>query len=263
MELRVLLAIAVLVLLVRVARVSWRHRRLSVAIWRAVRWHHLIGGAVLLVVVGSTALALVAFVPGADLGLGRLIGTSVNVVFTPLEEGLALAGPPSATGPDWALIVGASGFLAPLALLLPWLAFIEEELFRAGLETASWPEVAPASLVFGAVHLLVLVPIGAAAAIGMAGFAYALAYRRAHREGRADRVPVVALRTYRPTRRSRTAAQAYRRTAVDTPGAVDADTSPELAQATGIFAAAVWHTTFNTMVVVVLWVSLVMSAFGR
>ncbi len=123
--------------------------------------------------------------------------------------------------------------------------------------------VARSSLVFGAVHLLVLVPIGAAAAIGLAGFAYAIAYRRAHRAGRPERTPAVALRTYRPTRRSRAAAESSLRAAADAPGTEVADAPPEVAQAAGVFAAAVWHTTFNTMVVAVLWASLVIAAFGR
>ncbi len=253
-----------LVLLARVARVSWHHRALTVAIWRAVRWGHLVGAALLLALVAGTATLLIATVPGAALGLGDLFGTEANAVFAPLEEGLARAAPAAPTGPDWALLFGASAFLLPLALLLPWLAYVEEELFRAGLEDASWRRVAVASLVFGLVHLVMLVPIGAGVAIGVAGFAYTLAYRHGHRERSPADLPPAALQAFRSTRRSRAAADRVR-AAVSHGGSghgpvTVVDRSPERAQAAGVFTATVWHATFNTLVVLTVWASLVVAA---
>lgn len=263
MALRPVLAVAVLVLLARVARVSWHHRALTVAVWRAVRWRHLVGAALLLALVGGTATLLIATVPGAALGLGDLFGTEANAVFAPLEEGLARAAP-APTGPDWALLLGASAFLLPLALLLPWLAYVEEELFRAGLEDASWRRVAVASLVFGLVHLVMLVPIGAGIAIGIAGFAYTLAYRHGHREASPADLPRAALQAFRSTKRSRAAADRVR--AAENHGGCGpepvtvVDRSPERAQAAGVFTATVWHATFNTLVVLTVWASMVVAA---
>lgn len=273
--LRPLLGLAVLVLLARVARVAWTHRALTLALWRAVRWRHVVGGVGLFAAVAAVATALIVLVPGMDLGLGSLVGTSGNAVFAPLEAGLAFSPPPEA-GPDWALLVGASLFLLPLTALLPWLAYVEEELFRAGLEHAGWGRVASASLGFGLLHLVMLVPLGAGLAIAVAGFAYAVVYRRGYADGDLRTTPVVAYRAFRATKRSAAAAERSRIaptvTAAAATGAAHRvgratsvtairDRTPERRQATGVFRAAVWHTTVNTAVVLAVWASMVWAAF--
>jgi membrane protease YdiL (CAAX protease family) len=257
--LRLAIVAWILVTLARVARVAWRQRPLAFAVWRAVRPRHVVGALGLLTVVAGLAGALIGLVPGMDLGLGRLVGLTSNAVFAPLEEGLARAEPPPETGPDWALILGASAFLLPLLLLLPWLAFVEEEVFRAGLEDAGAGRVALASLVFGLVHLVMLVPVAAALAIGVAGAFYARVYRRGHAQGPA--APPVARRCYRPTRRARRAAAASRAASPGVPGAVVLEgPDPAERQAAGVFAATIWHTTFNSLVVLLVWTSLVLAA---
>ena len=251
--LRTVVAVAILLLLSRAARVAWHQRALLRAVWAAVGWRHVLGSIGLLTAVMTTAGLLLVGVPGMDLGLGRLLGTTGNAIFAPLEQGLELAGPAPVTGPDWLLLIGGTLFLAGLTLLLPWLAFVEEELFRAGLETASWPRVVVASLGFGLLHLVMLVPLAAAIAIGVAGFGYAVVYRRAH--ARARPVPPIARRAYHPTRRALAVVQR--------PGG-DAVTHLDRrdAQASGVFHAAVWHTTVNTLVVVLVWSSLVVAALA-
>jgi hypothetical protein len=259
------LAIAgwVLVALGRASRGAWAHRRLILTIWSRVRPRHVVGGVVLLVAVVTVASGLIAWVPGADLGIGTLLGTSSNAVFTPLEEAVARTGPAPTGGVDWALLVLSTGFLLPLAVLLPWLAFVEEEVFRAGLEDATLVGEVRAALVFGLAHLVMLVPVGAALAVGGCGWFYGRVYRRAHALGDGSDVPSAALRSYRPTSRSRRAAERAR-----TPrgvlvaagvGGIE-DRSPERRQAGAVLASAVWHTTFNTMVVVVVWATLVAAA---
>lgn len=256
MLLRTVVAAVILLLLVRAGRVAWRQRALLRAVWAAIGWRHVVGALGLLSVVLTTAGALLALVPGMDLGLGRLLGTTGNAVFAPLESGLALAGPAPAVGPDWVLLAGGTVFLALLTLLLPWLAYVEEELFRAGLETASWPKVVIASLGFGLLHLIMLVPLAAAVAIGVAGFGYAVVYRRAHAQER--EVPAVARRSYHPTRRALAVVHATE-AAGATPGA---GSGTRDAQAVGVFHAAVWHTTVNTLVVAAVWPSLVATALA-
>ncbi len=253
------LAIAgwILVTLARVARLAWRERALAVTVWRSIGARHVLGAIGLLAVVGAVATSLLALVPGMDLGLGRLVGLTTNAVFAPVEEGLSRAGPPPASGPDWPMILGVSAFLLPLLFLLPWLAFVEEEVFRAGLEGAGALRVAVASLVFGLVHLVMLVPLAAALAVGVAGAFYARVYRRAHTAG--QRAPEVARLVFRPTRRARRAAAGARRWV----GPEDAvDREPEERQAAGVFAATVWHTAFNTVVVLLVWASVVVSGFA-
>ena len=257
--LRLAIAAWILVTLARVARVAWRQRGLAVAVWRGIRPRHVLGGLALLAGVGSVAGVLVALVPGMDLGLGRLVGLTSNAVFAPLEEGLAHAGPAPETGPDWPLALGATAFLLPLLLLLPWLAFVEEEIFRAGLEDARLGRVAAASLVFGLVHLVMLVPIGAALAIGVAGGFYAGVYRRGHAAARP--APGVVHANYRPTRRARrAAARAHLPSPAMPLGVVTTDPAPEHRQVAGVYAATVWHATFNSLVVLLVWLSLLMAA---
>lgn len=259
------LAIAgwILVTLGRASRGAWAHRRLIVTIWSHVRPLHLVGGAGLVVAVVAAASAMIALVPGLDLGLGTLVGTTSNAVFTPLEEAVARTAPPDAGHVDWALLLLATAFLLPLVVLLPWLAFVEEEVFRAGLEDASaWVELR-AALVFGLAHLVMLVPIGAALAVGGCGYVYGRVYRRAHARSDGTDVPGAVLRSYRPTRRAQRAADRAR-----TPHGVLVaagvggleDRSPERRQADAVLASTVWHTTFNTMVVVLVWATLVAAA---
>jgi hypothetical protein len=280
--LRPLIALLMLWMLARVGRAAWRERALTFTLWRAIRPRHLLGAFGLLVVVAGAASALVLWVPGADQGLGNLVGLQGNAVFAPLEEGLVRAGPPPASGPDWLLLVGVTAFLGPLLLLLPWLAFVEEEVFRAGLEDAGPGRVALSSLVFGLAHLVMLVPIGAALAIGVAGAAYAGVYRRIHAAASVPggpSAPPAALRSYRPPRRARAAAAraraaaAWTRPASSEPDSLDAPSStiagslaptptPEGAQPAAVFGAAVWHATFNSLVVTLVWLGFVTAALS-
>jgi hypothetical protein len=280
--LRPLIALLMLWMLARVGRAAWRERVLTFTLWRAIRPRHLLGALGLLVVVAGAASVLVLWVPGADQGLGNLVGLQGNAVFAPLEEGLARAGPPPASGPDWLLLVGVTAFLGSLMFLLPWLAFVEEEVFRAGLEDAGPGRVVLSSLVFGLAHLVMLVPIGAALAIGIAGAAYAGVYRRVHaaasRPG-GPSAPPAALRSYRPPRRARaaaararTAAARDRRAALGPgpiaplastgAGPIDPTPSPEHVQSAAVFGAAVWHATFNSLLVTLVWLGFVTAALS-
>lgn len=261
--LRLAIAGWILITLGRASRGAWAHRRLITLVWSRIRPRHLLGAVGLLATVVAAASVMIAVVPGLDLGLGSLVGTSSNAVFTPLEEAVARTGPAATGRIDWALLLLATAFLLPLAALLPWLAFVEEEVFRAGLEDASVGGELRSALVFGLAHLVMLVPVGAALAVGGAGYAYGRVYRAAHARSDGSEVPGVALRSYRPTRRARAAADRARTpqgvlTAAGVTGIEDR--SPERRQADAVLASSVWHTTFNTLVVLLVWATLVMAA---
>ncbi len=262
--LRLLVTGWILVTLVRAGRGAWSHRRLVLLVWSRIRPRHLLAAALLASIVIAIAGVLVSTVPGMDLGLGSLLGTSSNAVFTPLEEAVAHSGPPPASGPDWSLILITSGFLLPLLALLPWLAFVEEEVFRAGLEDASPRREAVAALVFGLAHMVMLVPLGAALAVGVAGFVYGRVYRSAYVHGDGREVPLPVLRSYRQTKRARAAAARARRpTRVGPSGAVGlGDLRPERRQAVAVLASTVWHTTFNSLIVGLIWVMIVLDALS-
>ena len=191
--LRIAVVVVVLVLLARAARVAWRNRRLAFVVWRRIGARHVAGSLGLVVVVLATALALLQFVPVTSLGLGRLIGLSGNAVFAPLEEAtLRSAGgaPPAAPidpaepaalpRPSLPVAAGTVVFLGGLLLLFPWLAYVEERVFREGLEDATLGLQVWRALKFGLLHMVMLIPLAAALAIGVAGFVYGRIYRRAY-----------------------------------------------------------------------------------
>lgn len=263
--LRLLIAAWVVAMLGRAGIGAWRNRALTFAIWRGIRPRHIGGALALLVAVSAVGLALLEWVPPLRIGLGDLVGFTGNAVFVPLEEAAQRAGPAPATGPDWVLISLSTVFLGGLTVLLPWLAFIEEEVFRAGLERATPVQEVVAAMVFGLVHLVMLVPLGAALAIGVAGFAYGRIYRRSFHRSDGIGVPWPVLASFRPTKRSRRAAEAARREQLAALGLPpDAgflvDRTPERRQAAAVLDAARLHATFNTVVVVLVYVSIVATA---
>lgn len=275
--LRLLLAVAMTALLLRGARVAWSQRSLALAIWRSLRPRHLAGALAILVLLMVVASALLA-VPPLRLGLGSLLGFGGNAVFVPLEEAAARAGPGPANGPDWTVAGMATVFLLFLGTLLPWFAFVEEEIFRAGLEVADLRAEVMAALVFGLVHLIMLIPVAAALAVAVAGFCYGRVYRRRYArvsEEGAVRAPTPVLRAYRPTRRARAAAWRLARADVGLDASTDVEPRSPLdevevpswllarrlrAQAAAVHESAVWHTAFNSLVLLLVWLAIVVDS---
>jgi hypothetical protein len=131
--------------------------------------------------------------------------------------------------------VGVVVFLTALLAMFPWLAYVEERTFREGLEEAGLAEELWTALKFGLLHLIMLIPVGAALAIGVAGFAYGRIYRRAFARSREQArteagpfgVPVVVGPTVREARNE------------------------------AVLTSTVWHATFNSLIVLTLLVSFV------
>lgn len=247
---RIGIALAVLALLARSARLAWRNRALAVAVWRRIRVVHVLGSAGLVVVVLAVALSLFVFVPVTGVGLGSLVGLSGNAVFAPLEEathwadgdaaqpapGSAEPGAdPAGAGPGVGLVVVTTVFLAGLALLFPWLAYVEERVFREGLERAGVAEQAWRALKFGLAHLIMLIPVAAALGIAVAGFVYGRIYCRAYRAA-AARTRVVPGPSGDP---------------------LSVAVPPEQARTEAVLASTVWHATFNTVIVILVLVGFV------
>lgn len=256
----------ILFMLSRATVAAWRMRDLAFTVWRHIRFRHVAAAAGLLVIVAGASFALLTWVPPTRIGLGNLVGFTGNAVFVPLEEAVSHTPAPTA-GADWPLAIIATAFLGLLGLLLPWLAFVEEEMFRAGLERASFGEQARRALVFGLAHLVMLVPLAAGLSIGLAGFVYGRIYRHGYETSDGHGLPRAAARAFRPTRRSRTAADAARAERASARGQglegttiTIIDRVPERRQAAGVLRSTVQHTTFNSLIVVVVWLSLVTSA---
>lgn len=219
---RTLVALAVVALLARSAAQAWRARRLALRVWSGIRPRHVAGSIALLAVVLTVAWALLTYVPPARFGLGSLIGVTGNVVFAPVEEVGARTG--GAAGADTVVLVAAGLFFAVLLALFPFLAYAEERTFRMGLEDATPAQEAWSALRFGLAHLVMLVPVGAALAIGVAGWVYGRVYRRAHARAAGDPL------------------------------------GPAGARAAGVLAATTLHATFNSLVVLLVWAGLLLDA---
>lgn len=245
---RLLLAVLVTAVLVRAARTAWLQRRLALTVWGRIRPRHIAGSAALAVVVVSVAVGLSVAVPATGLGLGSVLGLTGNAVFAPIEEAASRSGAASpltggAGGVSWPLSAGTAAFLLLVAALFPWLAYAEERTFRMGLEHAGLLAQVRSALRFGLVHLVMLIPVAAALAIGVAGFAYGRIYRRAYFR---------ALQRPGP----RPGAPAGPATVIAPEAAVLA-ASPTAAREAAVLAATVWHATFNTLIVgVVLFIVL-------
>lgn len=249
---RTALVIVVVVLLARAARVAWARRDLACAVWRGIRPRHVAGSLGLLVVVIGVSVTAATAVPVLGRGLGDLFATTGNVVFAPVDVAAEANGATTGTGPNLTLLAVVTGFLGLLALLLPWFAFVEEEVFRAGAEAWGLAQRLLAALVFGAAHLVMLVPLAAALGIAVAGFAYGEVYRRGTvRPSRP--APSAARRAFRPTRRS---VAAERHLATDL---LEVQQHRQR-QVDGLYASTVWHTTFNTTVVTLVWVTFLLDA---
>lgn len=255
--LRILVIMAVLGLLIRASRAAWRRRGLTVAIWRAVGLRHVLGSAGLVVLILGVVVVLVVLVPPTRIGLGQLIGLEGNAVFAPIDDALdapldAAAQPGSpdtlATGVPWTDLVAVTSFLGLLVMLFPHLAHAEEAAFRAGWEDLTgWQRVVNA-LRFGVLHLIMLIPLAAALAVALAGYVYGRIYLRAYRRAVDPRLvpgngpPGVAEDDQGRTRLVMGPPSPV--TVVDRQGA----------RRQAVFAAAVWHTTFNTTIAVLVWV---------
>ena len=247
---QLLVALAVVGMLGRAARPAWRNRLLATAVWRRIRPRHLLGCALLLAVVLGTALGLMRLLPFTAWGLGSLVGLDGNAVFAPLEEatelatearGPAPAGPdglPLDPGTDWTLLGIAGVFLVGLLVLFPWLAYTEERAFRAGLERADLKGELKAAFRFGIVHLVMLIPIAAALAIAVAGFVYGRIYKRAYT--RALGAPPDFESPFGPRR------------IIETPA--------RRARTEAVMATTVWHTAFNSLIVLIVFAGFALSA---
>ncbi|MDP8970587.1 MAG: hypothetical protein M3N52_08885 [Actinomycetota bacterium] len=240
--LRLGVVVVVVWLLARSARAAWLNRRLAVSVWRRVRPRHVLGSLGLIVAVTTTAVGLMAALPVTRFGLGSLIGLSGNAVFAPVQEAALRGSAFGEAGPagrvDWLFLAMVTGFLGALLTLFPWLAYIEERTFREGLEDATLGQEAWAALRFGLAHLVMLIPLAAALAVGVAGFVYGRLYRAAYR---------------RAARRRQTLPGPFGLPLVVAP-------APVQARAEAVMTSTVWHTTFNSLIVVIVLAGFVVEA---
>ena len=161
--------------LVQAARHSVNSRRHVVRIVRGLRPRHLLRAVPVQVLVLITLVALLQ-VPGLAFGWWTAIGGIGNPVFGASEHGL--------TG-DAAVLLSAL-FGALLLVSLPLLVEREEWMFRRGAEHRGMFGNTIYALLFGLMHVLVGIPIGAGLALSVGGGYFTHVYLRAYRETRSQ-----------------------------------------------------------------------------
>jgi hypothetical protein len=150
-----------------------RHaRRHSVDILRGLRPHHfLLAVPVLGLVV--MAFAVLLRVPGLSFGWFTAIGGEGNPVF---GSSKTTAGTPFE-------VVIPIVFMALLIPALPLLVEREEQIFRRGSEHRTMAGRIWRGILFGAVHAIIGIPIGAALALSIGGWYFTWAYLRGYGAG--------------------------------------------------------------------------------
>lgn len=171
------MVILVAFLLGRFAFVTFRNpeaRRLYKAVWKATRWRTPL--LALLDIVGKLGLfALFWQLPFLRWGWWLALGGSGNVLLggtTPTDGPIGGGG-----GLSFLLVMS---FLLPVVLFLvmPLLTVNEEAAFRMGTQKDPWWKVLRRNSWFGAVHLLMGVPLAVVPALTWSGVLYHLVYRK-------------------------------------------------------------------------------------
>jgi hypothetical protein len=151
-----------------------------VLVLRGLRWRHIWPVPFVLTAVLVVALALVQL-PLLSFGWWTAIGGLGNPVTGTTEQ---TAGTPL----EWLIPLFFALLLLPA---LPLFAWREEELFRLGAETWSWPKRVAKAVLFGLVHALIGIPIGVALALSIGGGYFQACYLRGWRETHDRRAAVV------------------------------------------------------------------------
>jgi hypothetical protein len=139
-------------------------------ILRGIRWRHLWPVPVVLTGVLVTAVVLLQ-VPGLSFGWWFALGGTGNPVTGGTEQ-------TAGTALEWLI---PAVFLTLLVPALPLFAFREEEIFRLGCESWSWPRRVWKAVLFGAVHAVIGIPIGVALALSVGGAYFQWTYLRGYR----------------------------------------------------------------------------------
>ena len=152
--------------------ITRRARAHSVEILRGLRAHHFLLAAPILVLV-IAAFVLLVQIPGLSFGWFTAIGGEGNPVFGTSER---------TAGTPFELVVPLV-FIALLVPALPLLVEREEQLFRRGSEHRTLGARIWRGMVFGIVHTVIGIPIGAALALSIGGWYFTWAYLRGYRHG--------------------------------------------------------------------------------
>lgn len=78
----------------------------------------------------------------------------------------------------WHMLPMTIVFLTALFVAVPFMAHVEEQLFREGV--TEWRRIVPRSIAFGLVHCIVGIPLAAGLALSISGLYYGWRYKQAY-----------------------------------------------------------------------------------
>ncbi len=148
---------------------NWYRRRFILEIWREFKFIRILEtfGVLLLVVIAAILLNQVTWL---SYGYMHLVYPEGGSVIS------SAVGDPNVThGVAW-MQIGSICFLLLFGLAVPFLAEIEEQMFRDGV--LEHKKMIKKSLLFGIVHCIMGVSLGTAIAISIAGYFFAVKYRK-------------------------------------------------------------------------------------
>lgn len=123
----------------------------------------------IIILVVTSLLSLLYLIPYTSYGWTQLLTSQgTNVLVIPITESR------DSDNPIFHLL--GFGFLLLVIWVLPFLAKMEEDIFRRGKIELN--EITKNSILFGLIHLLVGIPLAAGIALINTGFFYAYIYRR-------------------------------------------------------------------------------------
>lgn len=158
-----------------------------VHIVRGIRFRHVWPIPFVLAAVVAVALALFTIAPPLQVGWWSLLGGEGNPVFGEAEV---------TSGTVWEWLVPLV-FVTLLAPALPLFAQREEEIFRLGAEARTRLQQLGRAVLFGLVHAVVGIPVGAALALSVGGLYFTQRYLAAFtRTGRRDEALLESTRAH-------------------------------------------------------------------
>lgn len=210
----------------------WSHRQklgFILDMWKRFRPTRLLGVLAMLLVTGMVGDFVYHLHPVFQWGWANLfMEGGGNIIFSPVS------GVESAEGAGISLQwLYAVGFTLSLALALPFLAFVEEKLFRGNIN--SWKGVIIQACIFGPVHLLAGIPIAYGIAIIVPGLFFGWLALRRRRQVEAGEVSVELVELVQDKQGEEVSH----------------------ARAAAVQHSTVYHSLYNTVIVVILLTRLV------
>jgi hypothetical protein len=155
-------------------------RQLAKEIVSGIRWRHFLPVPFMLGAIIGVA-SLLMLIPGMSWGWWTALGGTGNPVF---------GSSASTTGTvlEWLIPLV---FIVLLLPALPLFAHAEERMFRSGAETWSATKRTVKAVQFGAVHALIGIPVGAAAALSVGGGCFIWWYLREFRRSGSRRLATI------------------------------------------------------------------------